>query len=318
MKKTALIALGGNAIIKAGQKGTAYQQFENTARSLDGIVRLIHEGYNICLIHGNGPQVGNMLRQQELAEPHGIPPLPLGLLNAATQGTMGYMIEQSLQNRLKEQGLERDVISILTQIVVDENDESFRAPTKFIGSRYYSADEAEQLRKSMGWMLKEDSGKGYRRVVASPKPQKIIPAKSIAELIRSGTVVIAAGGGGIPVIQDEHGKLSTIDAVIDKDLAGALLAHEIGAESFIILTSVEKVCLNYGKANQEPLSQLSLKEAKDFYEQGQFPAGSMGPKILAAMDFIQHGGKEVIITSIENLIPAIEGKAGTRIYAWSC
>lgn len=315
MKKTALIALGGNAIIKAGQKGTAFEQFENTARSLDGIVRLIEMGYNICLIHGNGPQVGNLLRQQELAEPHDIPPLPLGLLNAATQGTMGYMIEQSLQNRLKERGIERDVISILSQIVVDENDESFRAPSKFIGSRYYGADEAEQLKKSMGWTLKEDSGKGYRRVVASPKPQEIIPAKSIAKLVDSGTIVIASGGGGIPVIQDEHGILSTIDAVIDKDLAGALLAHEIGAESFIILTGVEKVCLNYGKVNQKSLSDLSLKEAKDYLYQGQFPAGSMGPKIMAAMDFIRRGGKEVIITSIESLIPSMDGKAGTRIRA---
>lgn len=313
MNKTALIALGGNAIIKAGQKGTAKEQFENTAQSLDGIVRLIQMGYRLCLSHGNGPQVGNMLRQQELAEVHGIPPLPLGLLNAATQGTMGYMIEQSLLNRLKEQGLEREILSILTQIVIDKDDESFRKPSKFIGSRYYSADEAKELGESMGWTLKEDSGKGFRRVVPSPKPQKIIPAKSIADLVKSGIIVIAAGGGGIPVIEDEKGSLSTIDSVIDKDLAGALLAHEIGAERFIILTGVEKVCLNYGKSGQKELNELSLKEAKSFYEQGHFPAGSMGPKVLAAIDFIERGGKEVIITSLENLVLAIEGRAGTRI-----
>lgn len=315
MKKTALIALGGNAIIKAGQIGTTQEQFENTAASLDGIVEMIRKGYKLCLSHGNGPQVGNLLRQQELAEAHGLPPLPLGLLNAATQGTMGCMIEQSLQNRLQENGINTPILSILTQIVVDEKDASFAKPTKFIGSSYYNAEEARELGDSLGWTLKEDAGKGFRRVVASPKPKRIIPTGNIAALIDSGTIVIAAGGGGIPVIEDEKGRLRIIDAVIDKDFAGALLAHEIGAESFIILTGVEKVCINYGKADQRELDSLSPNEAKNYYDQGHFPAGSMGPKMLAAMDFIERGGREVIITSIEKLIPAIEGRAGTRIYA---
>lgn len=199
MKKTAVLALGGNAIIKAGQKGTITEQFANTRDSLDGIVELISRGYQLSITHGNGPQVGNLLRQQEAGEKEGLAALPLGVLNAATEGTMGYMIEQSLQNKLLEHGITKQVITIVSQVVVDKNDPSMKNPTKFVGSTYYTAEQAEDLKISLGWTLKEDSGKGYRRVVPSPMPKEIIPAETINELVHRGEVVIAVGGGGIPV-----------------------------------------------------------------------------------------------------------------------
>ncbi len=315
MKKTAVLALGGNAIIKAGEKGTISQQFANTRESLGGIVELISQGYHLSITHGNGPQVGNLLRQQEAGEKEGIAALPLGVLNAATEGTMGYMIEQSLQNKLHKSGINKQVITIVSQVVVDKNDPSMLNPTKFVGSTYYSADQAEQLKKDLGWTLKEDSGKGYRRVVPSPMPKQIIPGKTIKELVDRGEVVIAVGGGGIPIYIEDDGSYEGVDAVIDKDFASALLALEIGADLFVILTGVEKVAINYGKPEQQDLDVLSVAEAKRYLAEKQFPAGSMGPKIMAAIQFLEMGGKEVLITSIEKIVDAFEGKTGTRIIA---
>ncbi|MDD4309291.1 MAG: carbamate kinase [Candidatus Cloacimonetes bacterium] len=313
MKKTAVLALGGNAIIKAGEKGTIGEQFANTRESLGGIVELIKRGYHLSITHGNGPQVGNLLRQQEAGEKEGLAALPLGVLNAATEGTMGYMIEQSLQNKLLNSGIDKQVITIVSQVVVDKNDPSMLNPTKFVGSTYYKESEAEELKQTLGWTLKEDSGKGYRRVVPSPMPKHIVPGQTIKELVNRGEVVIAVGGGGIPIYVQDDGSYEGVDAVIDKDFASALLALFIEADLFVILTGVEKVSINYGKENQEDLDVLNLQDAKKHYADKQFPAGSMGPKILAAIDFLERGGKEVLITSIDKIVDAFEGKTGTRI-----
>jgi len=313
MKKTAVLALGGNAIIKAGQNGTISEQFANTRDSLDGIVELIRRGYQLSITHGNGPQVGNLLRQQEAGAKEGPAELPLGVLNAATEGTMGYMIEQSLQNKLRENKINKQVITIVSQVVVDKNDPSMKNPTKYVGSTYYTQQQAEELKQSLGWTLKEDSGKGYRRVVPSPMPIEIIPADTINELVHRGEVVIAVGGGGIPVYREESGKLEGIDAVIDKDFASALLALNIKADLFVILTGVDKVAINFGKENQQDVDVMTVAEAQKHFDDKQFPAGSMGPKIVAAIDFLQRGGREVLITSIEKIVDAFEGKTGTRI-----
>lgn len=313
MKKTAVLALGGNAIIKAGEKGTITQQFANTRDSLGGIVELISQGYRLAITHGNGPQVGNMLRQQEAGEKEGLAPLPLGVLNAATEGTMGYMIEQSLQNKLHLHGIDKQVITLISQVVVDRNDPSMLNPTKYVGSTYYSAEQAEELKKTLGWTMKEDSGKGFRRVVPSPLPQKIIPADTIKELVKRGEIVIAVGGGGIPIYVEDDGTYEGVDAVIDKDFASALLAINIEADLFVILTGVDKVAVDYGKESQRDLDLMTVAEAKRYYEEKQFPAGSMGPKIKAAIDFIERGGKEVLITSIDRIVEAFAGKTGTRI-----
>lgn len=313
MQKTAVLALGGNAIIKAGEKGTISQQFANTRESLGGIVELIRQGYKLAITHGNGPQVGNLLRQQEAGEKDGIAPLPLGVLNAATEGTMGYMIEQSLQNKLLLSGIDKQVITIISQVIVDRNDPSMLNPSKFVGSTYFTAEQADELKASLGWTLKEDAGKGYRRVVPSPMPKKIVPADTINELVQRGEIVIAGGGGGVPIYVQDDGTYEGVDAVIDKDFASALLALNINADLFVILTGVEKVSINYGKENQQDLDHLSIADAQKHYDDKQFPAGSMGPKILAAIDFIQRGGKEVLITSIEKIVEAFSGKTGTRI-----
>jgi len=313
MTKTAVLALGGNAIIKAGEEGTISQQFANTRDSLGGIVELIRQGYKLAITHGNGPQVGNLLRQQEAGEKEGIAPLPLGVLNAATEGSMGYMIEQSLQNKLHLSGIDKDVITIISQVVVDRDDPSMLNPTKYVGSTYYTAQQAEELKNTLGWTLKEDAGKGYRRVVPSPLPQRIVPAHTVKELVQRGEIVIAVGGGGIPVYVQDDGTYEGVDAVIDKDFASALLAVNIDADLFVILTGVDKVSVDYGKPSQRDLDMMSMEEASRYYQEGQFPAGSMGPKIKAAIDFLERGGKEVLITSIDRIVDAFTGKTGTRI-----
>ncbi len=313
MTKTAVLALGGNAIIKAGEPGTIGQQFANTRDSLGGIVELIRQGYKLAITHGNGPQVGNLLRQQEAGEKEGIAPLPLGVLNAATEGSMGYMIEQSLQNKLHQSGIDKDVITIISQVVVDRDDPSMLNPSKFVGSTYYSAQQAEELKNTLGWTLKEDAGKGYRRVVPSPLPQRIVPAETVKELVQRGEIVIAVGGGGIPVYVQDDGSYEGVDAVIDKDFASALLALNIEADLFVILTGVDKVAVDYGKPTQRDLDVITVEEASRFHAEGQFPAGSMGPKIKAAIDFLRRGGKEVLITSIDRIVDAFAGQTGTRM-----
>jgi carbamate kinase len=313
MIKKAVLALGGNAIIQAGQKGTITEQFANTRNSLGGVVELIRRGYQLAITHGNGPQVGNLLRQQEAGEKEGIAPLPLGVLNAATEGTMGYMIEQSLQNRLHLQGIDKQVITVTAQVVVDRNDPSMLNPTKYVGSTYYTKEQADRIHTELGWTLKEDSGKGYRRVVPSPKPIDIIPAKVVKKMVEEGDIVITVGGGGIPIYIEDNGTYEGVDAVIDKDFASALLARMIDADLLVILTGVDKVSINYGKPEQKELDRLSVADARKYDAEGQFPKGSMGPKIQAAISFIEQGGKQVLITSIERIVDAFEGKTGTII-----
>ena len=311
LKKTAVVALGGNAITKPGVEDTIANQFRHTRESLDGIVELIKDGYDLVVTHGNGPQVGNALLRIELARGKA-PVLPLGVCVADTEGGMGYMIQQSLSNRLRDEGLERPVITIITQVLVDPNDPDTANPSKFIG-QFYSEEDAKSFSETRGWQMKKDSDRGWRRVVPSPMPIRTIEAGMIKHLVEGGAVVIAAGGGGIPIYIDYRNWYEGIDAVIDKDLASSVLACEIGASVLSILTSVDAVAINFGTPQQKSLAEVSLAQIKKLYAERHFPAGSMGPKILAAIKFLEDGGDMVTITSFENAGRALKGEAGTRI-----
>lgn len=310
-KKTAVVALGGNAITKKDREDTIPNQFINTEISLSGIINLIRDGYNLALTHGNGPQVGNAVLRVELARSRA-PELPVYICVADLQGGMGFMIEQVLQNKLAREGISRDVSTIVTQVLVDENDPDFEDPTKFIG-QFYEPEKAELMKKEFGWKMKTYPGDGrLRRVIASPRPVEIIEKQVIKKLVHSGIIVIASGGGGIPVIK-HHGAVRGIDAVIDKDRAASVMATDIGAQLLVILTSVDKVSLDYSKPTQREIHKLTLAEAEKYLAEGQFPPGSMGPKIEAAIDFLKAGGDKVIIGSIEKAYEAVNGNAGTVI-----
>ncbi|HHM02298.1 MAG TPA: carbamate kinase, partial [Caldithrix abyssi] len=283
-EKTYVVALGGNAITREFEEGNIHEQFENTRRSLAGVVHLIGLGHRVIITHGNGPQVGNALIRVE--ETRGlVPPLPLGVIVADLEGGMGYMIEQCLQNKLNDAGLQREVTTVLTQVVVDPDDPSIREPSKFVGP-FYKKEEVAELEKSRGWLMKEDKGRGYRRVVPSPAPREIVEKNVIKVLLEAGGIVVAAGGGGIPVYRDERGWLEGVDAVIDKDLASALLGNQVGADVLMILTGVDKVAVNFGTPEQKELDRLSVSEARRYLDAGEFPKGSMGPKIEAAIQFL--------------------------------
>ena len=305
------MALGGNAISREFEEGNIFQQFANTRRSLVGVVEMVGEGYKVIITHGNGPQVGNALIRVEETR-HLVPPIPLGVLVADTEGGMGYMIEQSIQNLLHRQGIPRRVITLLTQVMVDRNDPSILNPTKFVGPFIEEAD-VEQIRKQRGWNIKKDADRGFRRVVPSPLPLKIVERITIRELIEQGVIVIACGGGGIPVYIEDDGTYEGVDGVIDKDRAAAVLARDVGAQELHILTAVEKVALKFGTEDQQDLDRLTLSQAKHYLKEGEFPVGSMGPKIEAAIHFLGEGGEEVIITSVEKGSEARRGKTGTWI-----
>ncbi|MGQ9464355.1 MAG: carbamate kinase [bacterium] len=308
--KKAVIALGGNAISSTG-RDDIHIQFANTRKSLEIVVELIKQNYYLAITHGNGPQVGNaLLRVERTAQE--IPALPLGVIVADTEGEMGYMIEQSLQNKLKKLGIEREVVSIVTQVIVDPNDPSIINPTKFVGP-FYDEKQARKLSELFNWTIKEDPGRGFRRVVPSPKPVKIVNSRIIKQLVDQGIIVIAAGGGGIPVYIEIDGTYEGIDGVIDKDLASAVLACDIKAHILAILTGVDYVYLNYNKPNQQKLERMTLKEAKKYLNDGHFPPGSMGPKIESAIKFLESGGREVIITSLQKAKEAFFGNFGTKI-----
>ena len=310
--KRAIVALGGNAITVERVEDTIANQFANTRRSLQTIVELARQGYDLCITHGNGPQVGNALLRVELA--HGTAPeLPLGICVADTEGGMGYMIEQSLQNRLDKEGVARQVCTIITQMVVDVDDPSVKNPTKFIG-QFYTEDEAKRLASERHWMVKADANRGWRRVVPSPIPLTCLEKDVIRKLLDHHYIVIAAGGGGIPVYIDPKLGYEGVDAVIDKDRASAVLGREVGAELFLILTSIDQAAINFGKPNQKALGEVTVSEIQRYYDEGHFPPGSMGPKVEAAIDFVNHGGRLVIITSLEKASEALAGNAGTRIY----
>ena len=309
--KTAVVALGGNAITRPDLEDSIANQFANTRQSLDGIVELAREGFNLVVSHGNGPQVGNALYRVELARGKA-PILPLGVCVADTEGGMGYMIEQSLQNRLRAEGIRRPVVTIITQMLVRADDPAMKNPTKFIG-QFYDEEEAREYARARGWQMKKDADRGWRRVVPSPIPYHSVEAETIKQLVGSGTIVIAAGGGGIPVYVDGNGNYEGFDAVIDKDFASAVIAREIGAGILSILTSVDHVAINFGRSDEKKLGTVTLSEIKRYVSDGHFPPGSMGPKIEAAVSFLEDGGEIVTITSFNNARKALNGEAGTRI-----
>ena len=310
-KSLTIVSIGGNTLIRKGEKGTIEEQFEHTEKCMAYIAKMASQGKRIVITHGNGPIVGNIVIRNEAAKDI-IPPMPLYICNADSEGGIGFMLQQALYNQLEKLNAHRDVATIVTQVVVDKNDPAFSKPTKPIGP-FYTKEEAERIKQQKGWTIHEDSNRGYRRVVPSPKPLKVIEADIIKRLAMDGVIVIAAGGGGVPVVEVNEGKLQGIDAVIDKDLTTAVLANAIGAETFIDLTQTDSVYINYGKQNQKPLNRPALSEVKKYLTRGEFPPGSMGPKIEAAIEFLETGGKEVIITTPELVEAAMKGKAGTRI-----
>ncbi len=307
----AVVAFGGNALMDFSGKSSYADQLMRTEKMCSEILSLFDSGYQVVITHGNGPQVGNLLMQQEsLADI--IPPMPLDVCDAMTQGQIGYMIEQTLRNTFTKNGIKKPVVSLVTQVLVSENDSAFKNPTKFIGP-FFNKEESEKLERERGWQMREDSGRGWRRVVPSPKPVDIVEKEEIEEMIKRNFVVIACGGGGIPVLQDKKGKLKGVAAVIDKDFAAERLASLIGAEILLLVTSVNQVSIFYGTPKQKNLSKMTLKEARHYLAEGHFPPGSMGPKIEAAIKFLDSGGKKAIITSLEGIDNALKGKGGTEI-----
>jgi carbamate kinase len=313
MSKKYVIALGGNAIQKASQVGTIAEQFANSTEACHEIAKIIADGNVVALTHGNGPQVGNILRRVELASSE-VYPLPLDTCVSSSQGGMGYMLQQVMKNELERLGLKNDVVTVITRCVVDSEDQAFKNPTKPIGS-FMTAEIAAMRREKDGWNVVEDSGRGWRRVVPSPWPKEIIEQRAIKTLMESGTIVIACGGGGIPVKRLPSGEVVGVEAVIDKDIASALLALEISADVYCILTGVEQVKIDFKKPTERNMARLTVTEAKKHLADGQFPAGSMGPKIQSAIHYIEAGGKEVMITSMECLAAALRGETGTRVVA---
>lgn len=305
-----VLAIGGNAIIKEGQKGTIEEQIQNLLESSEPVLDLMEQGHTVVITHGNGPQVGNTLIRGEMAKSV-IPEYPLDVYGAETQGNIGYLIQQTFKNKMVERNINKTIATVVTQSIVSKEDPAFENPTKPIGP-FFSKEEMEKIVAERGLTFVEDAGRGYRRVVPSPKPIKIVEKEAIETLVDNGISVISTGGGGIPVIEND-GKLEGIEAVIDKDFASALLAAEIKADFLFILTGVEQVAINFGKPDQQNLSEMTVEEALRYLDEGQFPKGSMGPKIEAAIMFLEKGGKNVVITSIDKLQEALEGKTGTRI-----
>jgi len=312
-KKIAVVALGGNALLHGNEPGTIQQQEKNTYDTCIHLIKLIQDGFNIVITHGNGPQVGNiMLRNEAGYKEHRIPKMPLDICVADSQGGIGYMIERQIKNILSDHKIRKNVVTIVTQILVDINDPAFKEPTKPIGA-FYLKEEAELLTRSNNFIFKEDPRKrGWRRVVPSPEPEEIMNKKIIKDLVKKGNIVIAAGGGGVPVYKGTDKKLYGVEAVIDKDLASSLLAREIGADAFYILTDVPKVYLNFHKSNQQALDKIKVSKAEEYLVNGEFADGSMAPKILAAIRFVKNGGKETIITESTMLS---DPDCGTRIVA---
>ncbi|HHY28870.1 MAG TPA: carbamate kinase, partial [Desulfitobacterium dehalogenans] len=309
-KKTAVVAFGGNALLPETQEGTFEEQQANADAAAESIIGISRNGYDVILVHGNGPQVGQVLVQNEESSEK-VPMQPLDACVAATQGTIGYILTTALRRTAKRLDVDVDTVTVLTNVAVSPADPAFENPTKPIGS-FMSAERAREMEKTKGWKIIEDAGRGYRRVVPSPKPLRIMESKAIRELAQAGNIVIACGGGGIPVarVNDEFVGL---EAVIDKDLASSLLAEEIGADLYIVLTGVSQVAINFGKPNMKLLDRITVSEAEKYMAEGHFPPGSMGPKIAAALKFIKSSGKEVLITSAEKLEDALKGQSGTYI-----
>ena len=307
-----LVSLGGNAILKHGQRGTAEEQEANVQNTAKHLASLLRRGEKIAITHGNGPQVGNILLQNEIAK-ETLPAMPLDVCGAESQGMIGYMFQRALRSELGSRGPNFPVVTIVSQTLVDAEDPAFKNPTKPVGP-FYTAKEAQQLRETKGWHVISDSGRGYRRVVPSPTPLDIIEKETIIRLFETETVVISVGGGGVPVIREENGELRGVEAVLDKDRTAALLAKILGVETLLILTDVDRVFINYAKSDQRALDKVTVQECRKYLAEGQFPSGSMGPKIESAVSFLQDStGKRVVIASLEMAEEALKGRAGTTI-----
>ena len=311
--KRVVIALGGNAILQRGQKGTYDEQMSNVMKTAKQIADIILDGdYEVVITHGNGPQVGALLLHMDAGQQlYGIPAQPMDVAGAMTQGQIGYMIGQAIRNELKRRGVEKPVATIVTQTLVDKNDPAFKNPSKPVGP-FYDEETAKRLAKEKGWVVIEDSGRGWRRVVPSPDPKAHIETPIIVDLVEKGFVVIASGGGGVPVIE-EDGQLKGVEAVIDKDLAGERLAEEVNADVFMILTDVNGAAINFGKPDEKWLGKVTVEELRRYYEEGHFKKGSMGPKVLAAIRFVEWGGERAIIAALDRTVEALEGKTGTQV-----
>jgi carbamate kinase len=313
-KKVAVIAIGGNSLIKDKQHQSVEDQYLAAKETAHHIADMIEEGWDVSIGHGNGPQVGFILRRSEISnKAEGMHEVPLDVCGADTQGAIGYALQQNLQNDLRQRNIAKPVATVITQVLVDRNDKAFQSPTKPIGG-FMDEPEAKRRAQEMGWAVVEDAGRGWRRVVASPLPKRIVEFDSIKTLIEKGTVVISTGGGGIPVIENEAGDLMGVAAVIDKDFGSSLLAQQLNADLFLISTAVEKVALNYGKPDQKWISRMTLSEAKGYLASGtHFAKGSMAPKIQAIIWFLETGGKQALITNPENIGRALKGETGTWI-----
>ena len=311
-KKVTVIALGGNAILQPGQRGTFAEQMKNVETTCQQLAQMVESGkYKIIITHGNGPQVGNLLLQNETAKDVAAP-MPLYVCGAESQGLIGYMMQQTLHNLLVDKGKGAiPVATVVTQVVVDKQDQAFQNPTKPVGP-FYAEEEAKRLQSEKGYHIKEDAGRGWRRVVPSPDPIEIFEKEAVRQLVDARSIVIASGGGGIPVLK-EGDKLVGVDAVIDKDLAGERLAVDVEAKIFLILTDVDQVKLNYKTPEEKGLSQITVEEAKKYHAEGHFAKGSMEPKVRAAIRFIEAGGERAIITSLDKAVAALDGRAGTTI-----
>jgi carbamate kinase len=315
MTKLAVIAIGGNSLIRDNMRQTVEDQYDAVCETAKHIVGMIEQGYEVVITHGNGPQVGFILRRSEIAsETAGMHAVPLVACGADTQGALGYQIQQAMDNEFKRRGMDKSAVTLVTQVVVAADDPAFAKPSKPIGS-FFTQEQAEKIQKNNpDWVMVSDAGRGYRRVVASPYPREIVEKDVIDKLVREGYCMIAVGGGGIPVIRQEDGSFKGVDAVIDKDFASSLLAAQIHADELIISTGVPKVYLNYGKPDAKALDKVTLAELKEYVAQNHFAPGSMLPKIQAVIGFLEKGGKKAIITNPESLEEAVAGKTGTHIY----
>jgi carbamate kinase len=312
-QRIAVIAFGGNALLRPQDHGTQEEQFTLSWKATRWLVEVIHRGYELAIVHGNGPQVGNIMIQVEEAITK-IPPQSLDVAVAQTQGSMGYMLANQLRNRFNEEQLEKDIAAVLTEVEVDRDDPAFENPTKPVGP-YFTAYRANLLMQEHGWQMVEDAGRGWRKVVASPMPQRIVGCHLLKRLIESGAVLVAGGGGGVPVYKDVGGYYRGVEAVIDKDYVASMLARELEADLFIILTQVPMVAENFGRPNQRWLRRMPLSKAHEMLKSHQFPPGSMGPKVRASVDFVEATGKDVLITDEGSLKGALEGRAGTFLVA---
>lgn len=300
-------------MLRPEDRGTQEEQIARAKQAARWLAEIVRHGYHLIVVHGNGPQVGNILIQAEEASTK-IPPQSLDIAVSQTEGSMGFMLQQAIRNRLESIGLAGDVVTVLTEVEVDANDPAFKRPTKPIGP-FFTRYRAEALERDLGWTMREDAGRGWRHVVPSPKPLHILNIRTVEKILDVAKVIIAAGGGGIPVVRGRDGQWRGIEAVIDKDFASALLAAELDADVYIVLTGVSKVALDYGKPSQKLIDRMTVAEAEAYLADGQFPAGSMGPKIEAAIQFVRRSGKQVLITDVEHLRDALEGQDGTVIVA---